>query len=161
LRKDRIQIHDHILGITLKLLSIYFVKFKQFVTDATPLRRNEVVVLSSHRGTLTPCGAVAADAAIGVRSGALPGAPPPRAGAKSVIFNHSSSLINPLRASYSSPVHASGKTRGPGASLLRGPRYNHAERTRSSERSEGFGFTSRIDGASTAPTSPIDIGTGV
>jgi hypothetical protein len=47
LRKDRIQIHDHILGITLKLLSIYFVKFKQFVTDATPLRRNEVVVLSS------------------------------------------------------------------------------------------------------------------
>src|ERR1035437_7672302 len=64
-------------------------------------------------GSPVRCVAVAADAAIGVRSGALPGAPPPRAGAKSMIFNHSSSLINPLRASYSSPVHASGKSSRP------------------------------------------------
>ena len=48
-----------------------------------------------------------------LHSGALPSAPPPRAGAKSLIFNHSSSLINPLRASYSSPVHASGKSSRP------------------------------------------------
>ena len=57
--------------------------------------------------------AVAADAAIVNPSGALPGAPPLRAGAKSLIFNRSSSLINPLRALYSLPVHASGKSSGP------------------------------------------------
>jgi hypothetical protein len=37
----------------------------------------------------------------------------PRAGAKSLIFNYSSSLINPLRASYSSPVHSDEKSSGP------------------------------------------------
>jgi hypothetical protein len=87
-------------------------------------------------GSPVRCGAVATGAAMVFGVGALPGAPPPRAGAKSLIFNRSSSLINPLRASCSLP----GKARGPGGSLLRGPRYNHAERFRSSERSEGFGL---------------------
>jgi hypothetical protein len=41
------------------------------------------------------------------------------------------------------------------------PRYNHAERFSVIRTRKGFGVTSRIDGASTAPTSPIDIGTGV
>ena len=87
-------------------------------------------------GSPVRCGAVATGAAMVFGVGALPGAPPPRAGTKSLNFNRSSSLINPLRASCSLP----GKARGPGGSLLRGPRYNHAERFRSSERSEGFGL---------------------
>ena len=63
-------------------------------------------------GSPVECRAVTAGAAIVIRSGALPGAPLPRARAKSLIFNHSSSLISPLRASCSLPVHASGEKLG-------------------------------------------------
>jgi hypothetical protein len=46
-------------------------------------------------------------------TGRAPGAPLPRAGVKSLILNHSSSLINPLGALYSSPVHSDEKSSRP------------------------------------------------
>ena len=70
-------------------------------------------------------------------------APPPRAGGRSLISNHSSSLINPLARRALHPSTPPGKARGPGGPRLREPRYNHVERCRSSERSEGFGVISR------------------
>src|SRR6516225_9161123 len=75
-----------------------------------PLPGPVLLLVQRSEGSRLECGAAFL---AGLLRGVSIPAPPPRGGGRSLIRDHSSSLINPRRALCSSPVQADGKSSRP------------------------------------------------